>query len=56
MPVDRQMASSEINFDSLFQQLDETRKQIAAYDAVNYTLMISWVMAQAKAQKLLNTR
>jgi hypothetical protein len=56
VPVDRQMASSEINFDSLFQQLDETRKQIAAYDAVNYTLMISWVMAQAKAQKLLNTR
>lgn len=56
MPVDRQVAPSEINFESLFQQLDETRKQIAEYDAVNYPLMISWVMSQAKAQKLLNVR
>lgn len=56
MPVDRQVAPSEINFDSLFQQLNETRKQIAEYEAVNYPLMISWVMSQAKTQKLLNSR
>lgn len=56
MPVDRQVAPSEINFESLFQQLNETRKQISEYDAVNYTLMISWVMSQAKAQKLFNIR
>lgn len=56
MPVDRQMAASEINFESLFQQLDETRRQIAEFETVNYPLMISWVMAQAKAQKLLNNR
>lgn len=56
MPVDRQVAPSEINFESLFQQLDETRKQIAEFEAVNYPLMISWVMAQAKAQKLLSSR
>lgn len=56
MPVDRQVAPSEINFDSLFQQLNETRKQISEYEAVNYPLMISWVMSQAKAQKLLNSR
>ena len=56
MPVDRQVAPSEINFESLFQQLNETRKQIAEFEAVNYPLMISWVMAQAKAQKLLNSR
>jgi hypothetical protein len=56
MPVDRQVAPSEINFESLFQQLDETRRQIAEFEAVNYPLMISWVMAQAKAQKLLSSR
>ena len=56
MPVDRQVAPSEINFDSLFQQLDETRKQIAECEGVNYPLMISWVMSQAKAQRLLNSR
>ena len=56
VPVDRQVAPSEINFDSLFQQLNETRKQIAEFEAVNYPLMISWVMSQAKAQKLFNIR
>ena len=56
MPVDRQVAPSEINFDSLFQQLNETRAQISEYDAVNYPLMISWVISQAKAQKLFNIR
>ena len=56
LPVDRQIAPSEINFESLFQQLNETRKQISEYDAVNYPLMISWVMSQAKAQKMFNIR
>lgn len=56
LPVDRQLAPSEIDFAQLFQQLNETRKQIADHDPINYPLMISWVMSQAKSQKLLNVR
>lgn len=56
MPTDRQMAPSEINFEQLFQQLNETRKQIAEYEAINYQLILSWVISQAKAQKQLNSR
>lgn len=56
LPVDRQLAPSEIDFAQLFQQLNETRKQIADYDPINYPLIISWVMSQAKSQKLLNVR
>lgn len=56
IPADRQMAPSEIDFAQLFQQLNETRTQIADYDAINYPLMISWVIAQAKAQKYLKHR
>lgn len=56
LPADRQIAPSEIDFAQLFQQLNETRKQISEYDAINFPLMISWVLAQAKAQKLLNVR
>jgi hypothetical protein len=56
LPVDRQLAPSEIDFAQLFQQLNETRKQISDYDPINYPLMISWVMSQAKSQKLLNVR
>lgn len=56
MPVDRQMAPSEIDFNQLLQQLNETRVQIAEYDAINYPLIISWVIAQAKAQKFLKNR
>lgn len=56
MPVDRQLAPSEIDFTQLFQQLNETRTQIADYDAINYPLMISWVIAQARAQKMLKTK
>jgi hypothetical protein len=56
MPADRQMAPSEIDFNQLLQQLNETRIQIAEYDAINYPLIISWVIAQAKAQKFLKNR
>ncbi len=56
IPADRQMAPSEIDFTQLFQQLNETRTQISDYDAINYPLMISWVIAQAKAQKYLKHR
>lgn len=56
MPVDRQLAPSEIDFAQLFQQLNETRTQIAEYDAINYPLMISWVVAQAKAQHYMKGR
>lgn len=56
MPADRQMAPSEIDFNQLLQQLNETRVQIAEYDAINYPLIISWVIAQAKAQKFLKNR
>lgn len=53
MPLDRQMAPSEMNFQNLFEQLDETRKKIAEYEAINYPLIIAWVVSQAKNQKLL---
>ncbi len=53
MPLDRQKVASEINFQNLFEQLDETRKQIAEYDSINYPLIISWVVSQAKSRKLL---
>ncbi|MDP1871214.1 MAG: hypothetical protein Q8K61_06260 [Gallionella sp.] len=56
LPVERQMAPSEIDLTQLFQQINETRMQIADYDAINYPLMISWVMAQARAQKFLKSR
>lgn len=53
MPLDRQMAPSEMNFQQLFEQLDETRKQIAEYDPINYPLIVAWVVSQAKSRKLL---
>lgn len=56
IPADRQIAPSEIDFTQLFQQLNETRTQIADYDAINYPLIISWVITQAKAQKMLKGR
>lgn len=42
-----------MNLQQLFEQLDETRKQIAEYDAINYPLIIAWVVSQAKSRKLL---
>lgn len=53
MPVDRQLAPSVIDFAQMFQQLNGTRTQIAEYDAINYPLMISWVVAQAKTQRFM---
>jgi hypothetical protein len=53
VPIDRQMAHSEMNFKELFAQIDETRKQIAEYDSINYPLIIAWVIAEAKKQKLI---
>jgi hypothetical protein len=56
MPVDRQLAPSVIDFAQMFQQLNETRTRISDYDAINYPLMISWVVAQAKAQHYMKGR
>jgi hypothetical protein len=56
MPTDRQIAPSEIDFTQLFQQLNETRTQIAEYSAIDYPVMVSWVITQARAQKFLKSR
>jgi hypothetical protein len=45
-----------IDFAQMFQQLNETRTRISDYDAINYPLMISWVVAQAKAQHYMKGR
>lgn len=36
-----------------FAQIEETRRQIAACDPVNYAQILAWIMARARERKLL---
>lgn len=54
--VDRPNGHTDVNFDNLLTQLDETRKLIGDYEAINYRLLISWVVKQAKERRLLSIR
>ena len=46
----------ELNLDKLFDQIDETRKEIAQSEAINHPILISWVIKQAKDKKYFGRR
>lgn len=54
--IDRQGGNSDVNFDNLLTQIEETRKLIGEHEAINYPLLISWIVKTAKGRKLLSIR
>lgn len=54
--IEHQGDAKDTSYEQLILQIDETRKLIADLESVNYPLLISWIIKETKARKLLTFR